>query len=173
MSAVETPGADEACGACKALFVNPLLFGEISLSTRRKAVDYRRGRKELENGAESGCPMCRKLFYWFRLGSNMWDGFDLSERKKDKDDVVTIGGAPPEDGSDHATTGAGVLFCMRMFKLTAHALMIWIPSAINADDNRNYLAVEVHAAAGRLPNHHHHHDYHFDDVGPALTPNHR
>jgi hypothetical protein len=147
MSAVETPEVGEACGACKALFVNPLLFGEISLSTRRKDVDYRRGREELENGSKGGCPMCRKLFFWFRLDSNMWDGFDLSEKKEDTEDVVTIEGAP-EDGSNHAT-GDSVLFCMRMFKIRAHVLMIWIPSAINnASDNRNYLAVEVHAAAG-------------------------
>jgi hypothetical protein len=149
MSTVETPEVGEACDACKALFINPLLFGEISLSTREKAINYRRCRKGLEVGAKSGCPMCRKLFFWFRLDSNMWDGFDLSEGKKYEDEVATIDGAR-ENCSDHATSGDRVLFHISMVQVRAHTLMIWIPSAINANDNRNYLAVEVHAAAGRL-----------------------
>ncbi|KAL8718601.1 MAG: hypothetical protein Q9225_004286 [Loekoesia sp. 1 TL-2023] len=134
------------CDDCEQLFLEPehlqILCSDFSLHNKENhTLSYRRKLQGLRANANQGCLLCTKLVNWFKLDSNLWEGFQLG-----------LSEANPED----------VVFAMCLLDIAPLVLSVSLEAAPENMGESNLLAFELLTASddpaaqyfpGRLANH--------------------
>lgn len=81
------------CNDCEQLFLEPahlqILCSDFSLHNKENhTLSYRRKLEGLRRNANQGCPLCNKLINWFKLDTNIWEGFQLGLSERDPEEVI-------------------------------------------------------------------------------------
>ena len=121
----------QVCDECAQLFLNPehieTLFSGFSIANLSDhTLSYRRNIHLLEANAQKGCRLCIKLAGYFRLNTDLWDGFKHGLSAENTDDVA---------------------FAVYLVDIAPLVLIIRLESALEGESN--CLSFELLTASGR------------------------